>query len=273
MKTETSYFRAMQVELNNVRANFLQAIQQKLSSSDVNSDDYDSIIQEFSHFILEHHVGGILYVLDHSVEKYLFVSSNCETVLGFERDEILKQGLSFLWDKMHPADRMLLKNGAMGSSYYEFVKIIPSDQLDRFTFTYNFRIQNSNNTYNQVLAQTKVLLRSADKAPLITLGLITDISDYKSDSTLSLKVSHYYPHTKKTKSNILFISSNTSNTLSKREIEILKLISEGARNKIISEQLNISIYTVRAHRRNILLKLECDSFTKAKIKAKAAGII
>lgn len=263
----------MQVELNNLKANFLQAIQQNLNASDVNPEDYDGLIKEFSHFILENHVGSVLYVLDHSAQKYLFVSNNCEQVFGYSKTEILTGGLEFLWNSMHPDDCSLMRNGAMGNSYYEFVKLIPTEQLDRFTFTYNFRIALAKGNYISVLAQTKVLLRSTDKTPMITMGTLADISDYKTDVTMSLKVSHYYPSTKKSKSTLLFVNTQSNIQLSRREIEILKLISKGAQNKRISEELDISIYTVRSHRRSILLKLECDNFKKATIKARAAGLI
>ncbi len=45
------------------------------------------------------------------------------------------------------------------------------------------------------------------------------------------------------------------NNLSKREIEIVKLIKEGLKSKNIGLQLNISLKTVEVHRYNILKKL------------------
>jgi DNA-binding NarL/FixJ family response regulator len=43
--------------------------------------------------------------------------------------------------------------------------------------------------------------------------------------------------------------------LTKRELEILKLICDGLSSKDISEKLFISINTVETHRKRILLKL------------------
>jgi DNA-binding NarL/FixJ family response regulator len=45
------------------------------------------------------------------------------------------------------------------------------------------------------------------------------------------------------------------NSLSKREIEIVKLIKDGLTSKDIAPQLNISLKTVEVHRYNILKKL------------------
>jgi DNA-binding CsgD family transcriptional regulator len=59
-----------------------------------------------------------------------------------------------------------------------------------------------------------------------------------------------------------FISSEQEQTrahmrdpLTKREMEILKLICDGLSSKDISEKLFISINTVETHRKRILLKL------------------
>jgi len=47
--------------------------------------------------------------------------------------------------------------------------------------------------------------------------------------------------------------------LSKREIQIIKLLAEGFRYKEIADQLNISSRTVESHKNNILEKLELHS--------------
>ena len=48
---------------------------------------------------------------------------------------------------------------------------------------------------------------------------------------------------------------NNSESLTKREIEVMHQICEGYSSKLISEKLFISINTVETHRKNILMKL------------------
>jgi DNA-binding NarL/FixJ family response regulator len=48
----------------------------------------------------------------------------------------------------------------------------------------------------------------------------------------------------------------TSNSLTRREQQVLQLISEGFCSKEIASDLNISLNTVRVHRRNIMQKLD-----------------
>jgi DNA-binding NarL/FixJ family response regulator len=61
--------------------------------------------------------------------------------------------------------------------------------------------------------------------------------------------------------------------LSSREIEVLKLASEGFNNAQIGERLFISPKTVKTHLQNIYEKLDARSRTEAAMKAKEAGLL
>ena len=60
---------------------------------------------------------------------------------------------------------------------------------------------------------------------------------------------------------------------SKREIDILKLISDGHSNIEIAEQLFISPLTVKKHRNNILKKTNCKNTTQLIKKSILQGLI
>jgi NarL family two-component system response regulator YdfI len=61
--------------------------------------------------------------------------------------------------------------------------------------------------------------------------------------------------------------------LSQRELEILKLVANGARNKEVANQLNISQSTVKAHLDSIFNKLGVDSRTAAVSIALQYGLL
>jgi DNA-binding NarL/FixJ family response regulator len=48
-------------------------------------------------------------------------------------------------------------------------------------------------------------------------------------------------------------------TLSKREVEIMQLITKGLENQAIAEKLFISIHTVQSHRKSIFKKMNVHS--------------
>ena len=61
--------------------------------------------------------------------------------------------------------------------------------------------------------------------------------------------------------------------LTNREMEILKLIAEGASNSEISDQLVISMHTVKGHVSNILSKLHLADRTQAAVYAWQKGVV
>lgn len=71
------------------------------------------------------------------------------------------------------------------------------------------------------------------------------------------------------------IRADTSNKgmLSEREIEIIRLISDGHKTKDISDRLSISIKTVEAHRSNIFKKLQVKNVAAMLRTARQKAII
>lgn len=55
--------------------------------------------------------------------------------------------------------------------------------------------------------------------------------------------------------------------LSRRELEVLKLISEGSSNREIADELHVSVATVKASVQEILSKLSASDRTQAAVKA------
>jgi DNA-binding NarL/FixJ family response regulator len=68
-------------------------------------------------------------------------------------------------------------------------------------------------------------------------------------------------------------SSNTTGELRPRELEVLKLISQGRSNKEIAQELNISVPTVKANVSSLIQKLSVSDRTQAAIKAIQDGLV
>ena len=66
---------------------------------------------------------------------------------------------------------------------------------------------------------------------------------------------------------------DTGETLTEREIEVLRLIARGADNATIAETMIVSIHTVKTHVAHILGKLGVPSRTAAAVKARELGLV
>jgi predicted ATPase/DNA-binding CsgD family transcriptional regulator len=62
-------------------------------------------------------------------------------------------------------------------------------------------------------------------------------------------------------------------SLSRRELEVVRLVAEGRTNREIAAELFLSPRTVDMHVRNILAKLDCRSRVEASVKAGEAGLL
>ena len=61
--------------------------------------------------------------------------------------------------------------------------------------------------------------------------------------------------------------------LSRRELEVVRLLSDGRTNREIAEELVLSPRTVDMHVRNILRKLDCRSRVEAAKRAGELGLL
>ena len=66
---------------------------------------------------------------------------------------------------------------------------------------------------------------------------------------------------------------SNSSKLTRREIDVLQLLSEGYSNKEVSDRLFISIQTVKTHVTHIFEKLEARDRTHAVAKAMRCGYL
>ncbi|QSL88749.1 LuxR C-terminal-related transcriptional regulator [Pseudomonas atacamensis] len=69
------------------------------------------------------------------------------------------------------------------------------------------------------------------------------------------------------------VENSTTEQLSSRELAVLRLIAQGCSNQEISEQLFISLHTVKTHASHINSKLGVERRTQAVARAKALGVL
>ena len=120
-------------------------------------------------------------------------------------------------------------------------------QEKEFTFSEILSFKHSDGCWRDIFMNIVVGTKYPNNFPEQLFGCIVDLTDQLSNR-----------HSKKT--NPISSQSNDEldlvSTLSKREVEILKLIVKGFTDKEIGLELNISYYTADTHRKNIINKLQ-----------------
>lgn len=257
---------------NDFLPDFHKQLQRVLSQSGVSDSVVQHALDDRLLEFFDQYLGGAVYVLDYRTMRYLYASASCEEVTGYKRQQFLDGGLSFVMNKIHPEDVQHF-NARWGKKYLEVIRGMDKDEMHLYRFTYNFRFQKPSGQFVQMFAQVKMALRDSEGNPVLSVGYFTDFEQYKKDDLMRMQVLKYNPRTRKHVEIDLGSKNDLDSPLTSREREILEFIAAGLQNKDISARLDVSIYTIRAHRRNILRKLSCTNFAKATAKAKTCGWI
>jgi NarL family two-component system response regulator LiaR len=116
------------------------------------------------------------------------------------------------------------------------------------------------------LGASGYLLKSLDASELF--GLLTGIAHGEAAMTRAMAARL-----------LKSVASQSINTergqeaLTEREIDVLRLVAQGASNPQIAETLCISVNTVKTHLKNILAKLQLDNRTQAATYAVQSGLV
>lgn len=194
----------------------------------------------------------VTWILDLRTEQYNFITNNTIDFFGFDSVNYQIQGRCFHESIIHPDDtqntRKLIQN------VWKVLSIIPYDQMPNYKFSHDYRIVKPDGKVVRILEQNSVLQQDASGKITHLLGVCNDITQWKKTGTqlasLSSSIDKQY---------FLFTSDNTTaiqpkTILSKRELEIVKLISQGHSSKFIADKLFISFHTVNTHRQKMIEK-------------------
>lgn len=213
--------------------------------------DSDYYLKQYAHFrALSDAMPCAVYILDYTSQNYVYVSESCKNITGYTSNEHMKMGqIEFLRKCLYKEDSKIFENHVF-VNFIESAKKISNNEIKNCRFSINYRLKRKDGSLIKILQQSIVLETNSDGYPLLSLGIIVDISSHKLDNNMVFSISHF-----NSEAGFQTISSNTftnePNNLTVREKEIIKHITFGHNTLKIAELLNISVLTVNAHRRNI----------------------
>lgn len=206
----------------------------------------------------------ITFFLDYSTKKYLYVSESCFDVFGYTASYFLETGLEEYLSRWHEADFSII-NKTVFTANISFLKTLHPDNYHEYIFSYNYRIKNPIGNYITILQRFSYVPGSIASEPAGMVGVAFDITHYKTDTTIVHTIEKVLSYDNKMVNELVFkkvhpvYEAEMKRSLSKREIEILRYVSQGMGSKQIADATGLSINTVSNHRRNMLSKINCSS--------------
>jgi DNA-binding CsgD family transcriptional regulator len=219
-------------------------------------------LKQFSFFTdLSSAMPCAIYLLDYTTQGYIFVSDGCQNITGYTAKECIN------WTQQEYIKRFLHKDDAeifttqFFEKYVEIIKKISNDDIKNCRFSLNYRLIKKDGSIIKILQQSVVLETNDLGYPVLSLGILIDITAHKIDNQMVFSVSHFNAKTGfKTISSDSFTMELDNLTI--REKEITKHIVYGHNTAKIADILFISPFTVKAHRRNILEKTKCKNIAE-----------
>ena len=204
--------------------------------------------------------------------EFLFVSKNVKRYLGYTDKDILREGVDISYSLIHPDD--VSRTLEIHKNLFDLYFSVPAAERLTYKYCNEMRFKNSDGKYIWWLHEVTFLKTDDDGRPLISLGTLTDITALKKDDTLNLYIGKYEDginYTVKITKKYPLLRDIVK--LSRREIEILKMISDGYLSKQIADKLHISFHTVNTHRQHMLEKTNTLTTSELVSYALERGVI
>jgi DNA-binding CsgD family transcriptional regulator len=243
------------------RAEFYQGYVELLNSQQLVEEDLDyTILKKYIDIFenLDRIGSSAISIFDFYKRDHSFVSGKYATIFGWDMDRVRKEGIEYTNTLIHPDDLILLLQS--GNYFLKMAFELPLNERKDYKLWSEYRMKNPDGVYVRVIEQQMFL--EADKKGNIWLALgLLDLSPNQSETEI------FQCRAINTKTNNLYLfppeELNNSSNLSRREIEILKLISKGLISKQIADMLYISVNTVNTHRQRIIEKLGVNNTAEA----------
>ncbi|MDI6402373.1 helix-turn-helix transcriptional regulator [Balneolaceae bacterium ANBcel3] len=238
-------------------------LQQQIAPPDYSQTDYLKAIAK-AYDAIENRP---TYILDLFASDFFFVSERYLSLLGFRKKTRLD--FNFFMDTLYPGDYWITTDATF--DFLTFLETKPVMDRLNFKLVTDFRFRMPTGEYVRILEQMILLQTDKRGKPWLVMA-ICDLSPNQNLSTPSSGKIISAVDGAMVKAIGDCRLQNPSQNLTKREKQILLLISKGYASKQIADKLSISIHTVNNHRRNILIKTGCQNTFEA-IKYVAGGFL
>ena len=212
-------------------------------------DEWNDELAAFDSFIL---------VTKYTTMTFMYASESCKQVTGYSPEEWTKGGIPFYLENYCPAERL------EGQKYINIIlqhlAQCPINEKSAYNYTSTFRFYHKSGYYFWLYNHLIFYLHDETGKTLLSISILTDIDKFKCNDDISLKIIKHIPKTREYNIEQSYdMPPEGLNLLNNCELKILKMLSEGLDNEKISKKLNLSSYTIRDYRKNMLKKTWCSN--------------
>jgi DNA-binding CsgD family transcriptional regulator len=208
-----------------------------------------------------------IQIFDLNEKKIVFFSNNYANLLGYNKTEFEELNYAFFEAKIHPDDKYDL--AMFGLSSLKLFKELSNDEKLNHKVVYEFRMLNSSDNYVRVIDQYQILELDAVGQIWLMMSTIDLSPNQDLETSVKCQIHNFRTGSIMPSS----VDNKPSLELTKRELEILKLVKQGMLSKEISSKLYISVHTVNTHRQRLLEKLGANNTIEAIIFATKYGLL
>ena len=200
-------------------------------------------------------VGDYCYFIFSPPEMRMeYTNESIQKLLGYTPEEFTLE--KFL-EVIHPDDLETYLN--FEATITDFWKNLSPEKVFKYKTRYDFRIRCKEGQYKRLLQQVAVIQSDNDGAVLRTFVIFTDISDLKQSNKMILSIMGLEGEPSYIDIQPVQKLTPRKDILTRREMEIFRLMIEEYQTMEIAAILNISPHTVGSHRKNIFKKTSTNS--------------
>ncbi|GJM30929.1 MAG: hypothetical protein DHS20C17_35640 [Cyclobacteriaceae bacterium] len=199
------------------------------------------------------------------------VTGDCEAISGYSADEVAALKAEFAMNFPLQQDQAFNLNVVKLGMQYLHQQ--PKEQRESIYAVYFYRARRKGGQLITVQHQSIPIIFDENTVPFIFSNIYTDIS-YLGVTNIpqALMVNRHTNETFNIQPHHLDLVK-TEDLFSLREKEVIQLLLTGQTSRQIGQQLNISVETVRTHRKNILKKAHLNSTAELVSYAVTHGVV
>jgi len=196
------------------------------------------------------------YIADMLEERFVYLSESVESIFGIAKEAGEKMhAAQFMGQITHPEDLPAVLE--ISEKFFSFIETQSKEKLADIKMLRSFRLKNLKGEYKKIIDHVSVLEVNQNQRVTKFFGAISlapMVSDFDITSAIILDTTNG-----KELSSFNLKNEAAQAVLTKREIQIMRLLAVGFKNREVAEKLDISILTVQTHRKHIMSKLNLSS--------------